>query len=83
MALAPDDLEWDDDNSEHATRHGITTEEITQALLNNPTMRRNRRGRAGDYYAFGTSDGGRRIVVVVAWNPGRRVLRPITAWEQQ
>jgi hypothetical protein len=57
-------------------------EEITQVLLSNPTMRRNRKGRSGDYYTFGTTDGGRGIVVVVAWDPARRILRPITAWEQ-
>lgn len=73
----------DDANREHATRHGITVEEITQALLNNPTMRRNRKGRAGDYSVFGATDGGRQVVVVVAWDPGSRVLRPITAWEQR
>lgn len=45
-------------------------------------MRRNRKGRSDDYFAFGATDGGRRVVVVVAWQPERRVLRPITAWEQ-
>lgn len=35
MVVDPDDIEWDDANREHATRHGITVEEITQALLNN------------------------------------------------
>ena len=84
MVIDPDDIEWDDANREQATRHGITVEEIIQALLNNPTMRRNRKGRSGDYYVFGATDGGRRIVVVVAWDSGRRgALRPITAWEQR
>jgi hypothetical protein len=81
--IAPEDIEWDDANRGHATRHGLTTEEITQALLNNPTMRRNRKGRAGDYYVLGATDGGRRITVVVARDSGRRVLGPITAWEQR
>ena len=83
MVIAPEDIEWDDTNREHATRQGITQEEVRQALLNNPTMRCNRKGRPGDYYAFGATDGGRRIVVVVAWDAGRGVLRPITAWEQR
>ncbi|MGH3439491.1 MAG: hypothetical protein ACRDRN_23910 [Sciscionella sp.] len=30
-----------------------TAEEITQAVLNNPTMRRNRKGRPCDYCALG------------------------------
>jgi uncharacterized DUF497 family protein len=83
VVIDPDDIEWDDVNRAHATRHGVTVDEIHQALLNAPTLRRNRKGRAGDYYAFGAADGGRRIVVVVAWDRGRRVLRPITAWEQR
>lgn len=83
MILDPEDIEWDDANREHATRHGVTVEEITQALLNAPTVRRNRKGRSGDYYASGMTDGGRAITVVVAWGPTRRVLRPITAWEQR
>lgn len=82
MFLDPDDIDWDEGNREHATRHGVSMEEITQALLNQPTVRRNRRGRAGDYYVFGVADGGRRVVVVVAWDAGRRIVRPITAWEQ-
>jgi uncharacterized DUF497 family protein len=83
VVLDPEDIEWDEGNREHATRHGISVEEITQVLLSNPTIRRNRKGRSGDYYAFGTTDGGRRIVVVVAWDPARRILRPITAWERR
>jgi uncharacterized DUF497 family protein len=83
VVIDPDDIEWDDENRGHATRHGVTVDEITQVLLKEPTMRRNRKGRSGDYYAFGVTDGGRRIVVVVAWDPGRRVVRPITAWEQR
>jgi hypothetical protein len=83
MVVDPEDIEWDDANRYHATRHGITVEETTQALLNNPTMRRNRKGRPGDYYVFGETDGGRRVAVVVAWDPDLRILRPITAWEQQ
>lgn len=83
MLIAPEDIEWDDSNSEHATRHGVTIDEVTQALLNGPSVHRNRKGRAGDLYVVGEADGGRRIVVVVAWDTGRRVVRPITAWEQQ
>lgn len=83
MIVDPDNIEWDDANREHATRHGITVEEITQALLNDPTVHRNRKGRVGDYFALGATDGGRRVVVVAAWDRDRRLLRPITAWEQR
>lgn len=42
--MAPDDIDWDDANPEHATRNGTPTDEITQALLNDPTVRSNRKG---------------------------------------
>lgn len=81
--LSPTDIEWDDANRSHATCHGVNEEEITQALLNHPTVRRNKQGRAGDYLAFGVTNGGRRVVVVVVWESSRRTIRPITAWEEQ
>lgn len=83
MVLNPEYIEWDDANREHATRHGITEEEINQVLRGSPVIRRNRKGRSGDYYAFGSTHGGREVVVVVAWDSARRIIRPITAWEQR
>ncbi len=83
MLVDPQEIEWDEANREHATRHGISVDEIIQVATNRPVVRRNRKGRSGDYYLFGTTDGGRRVVVVVAWDPARRVIRPIAAWEQQ
>lgn len=83
MVLDPEDIEWNEANREHATRHGISVDEITQMLQNGPTVRRNRKGRSGDYYVLGDTDGGRHIVAVVAWDTNRQVVRPITAWEQR
>ncbi|MGH3735392.1 MAG: hypothetical protein ACRDT6_07180 [Micromonosporaceae bacterium] len=50
--------------------------------MNHPTVRRNRKGRVGDFYAIGVTDSGRRVVMVIAWDAARRVVRPITAWEE-
>jgi uncharacterized DUF497 family protein len=66
VVFDPEYIEWDEANREHATRHGVSVEEITEVLLSNPTIRRNRKGRSGDYFALGTTDGGRKVVVVVA-----------------
>jgi hypothetical protein len=74
-------IEWDDDNLEHATRHGVSEIEIEQAIANATVGQRNKRGRSGDVRIDSTTDGGRRIVVIGAHDPARRVLRPITAWE--
>lgn len=80
--LLPEDIEWDDDNRAHATGHGITQGEIDQAIMNGAVYRQNKRGRSADFLAFGTTDGGRRIVVAVVWQPATRLVRPITAWEE-
>ena len=63
-----------------ATRHGVSVAEIEQVLAAGPVFRPDRRGN-GDYLAEGVTDGGRRVRVVVAHDPARGVLRPITAWE--
>ncbi|MDA8072877.1 MAG: hypothetical protein M0Z82_15080 [Actinomycetota bacterium] len=77
-------VEWDESNEAHATRHGVSVAEIEQVLAAGPVFRPDRRG-SGDYLAEGATegvtDGGRRVRVVVAHDPARRVLRPITAWE--
>lgn len=78
----PEVIEWDDGNMTHATGHGVSMEEITQVIASGPTYRQNRRGRSADLLAFGLTDGGRAIVVAVAWDAATRTIRPITAWEQ-
>jgi hypothetical protein len=80
--LWPEAIEWDDANLVHATRHGVTADEIDQALGNRPVYRRNKRGRSADYLALGATEGGRRIVVAVQWCAETRRVRPITAWEE-
>jgi hypothetical protein len=79
----PDAVEWDDVNTVHATAHGVSAEEIEQVIANGPTYRRNKRGRAGDLLAVGTTDGSRRLVVAVAWDAARRTVGPIPAREDR
>ncbi len=83
MRVRFDVVEWDDDNSEHATRHGVSVAEIEQAVANATAARRNKRGRAGDVRIDSVTDGGRRVVVIGAYLAARRSLRPITAWEAE
>ncbi len=75
-------VEWDEHNEAHATRHGVSVAEIEQILAACPAFRPDRRG-SGDFLAEGTTDGGRRLRVVVVYDPVRRVLRPIAAWEMR
>jgi uncharacterized DUF497 family protein len=74
-------VEWDDDNLEHPTRHGVSVNEIEQAIANARLVRRNKRGRPGDVRVESATDGGRHVVVIAVHAPLRRSLRPITAWE--
>ena len=73
-------VEWDACNEAHATRRCVNVADIEQVLAARPVFRPDRRG-SGDYLAEGVTDGGRRVRVVVAHDPARRVMRPITAWE--
>jgi hypothetical protein len=80
--LWPEGTEWDDGNLQHATAHGVSADEIDEVIANGAVYRRNKRGRSADYLAFGTTDGGRSLVVAVEWRPAVRRVRPITAWEE-
>ncbi|MEV5747801.1 hypothetical protein AB0L00_08275 [Actinoallomurus sp. NPDC052308] len=55
-------IEWDDGNLDHALRRA-TRDEVEQVFANGPVIRRNRHGRAGDYFAIGATDGGRKLAV--------------------
>ena len=81
MLFEISDIEWDENNERHATRHGVSADEIEQMLRNGPIFRRNRKGRSGDLQAIGKTDGGRHVLAIVAWRSETRVIRPITAWE--
>lgn len=76
-------IEWDDGNIEHATGHGVSVTEIEQAVAKATSGRRNKRGGSGDIRIDSTTDGGRRVVVIGAYDPTRGLFRPITAWEAE
>ncbi len=73
-------VDWDEANLEHATRHGVSATEIEQAIGN---AERAMRGKAPDRRLLRSqTDGGRRVAVVVQLLDRGRV-RPITAWEER
>jgi uncharacterized DUF497 family protein len=88
-------LEWDDVNRDHAQRHGVTEDEINQAVRNPheifATYKDDGSRHEDRYLLHGTTDGGRRITVVIkypvtirrAWGKQELDLaRPITAYER-
>jgi uncharacterized DUF497 family protein len=74
------EIEIDEGNEEHLTRHGVSLTEIHQVLAGDPDIRRNRKDRAGAHVALGQTSGGRRILIPLVDQGGGRV-RPMTAWE--
>lgn len=68
-------FEWDEINSSHATRHGISQDEIEEAIEGATLVRK---GESGVYLAYGqTLDG--RFVLVVFQRKERGVIRPFAA----
>jgi uncharacterized DUF497 family protein len=68
-----DEIEFDEKNIEHATRHGVSIQEIEGAFQVGAQIRRNPSGRTGDYYIIANG-----IRVNFVYRPG--VARPISAW---
>lgn len=70
-------------NTDHATRHGVSADEIIQVFANKPRISRNRNNRSAGYSAFGRTDGGRPVRVNFRYDPAHRHVRPISAWEDR
>ncbi len=57
-------LVWDASNIEHIGRHGVSPDEVEQAIFT--TTCYIRRGKGEDiYYVFGHAEGGRHLFIVV------------------
>jgi len=68
---------WDDDNSEHVAGHEVQRWECEQVFRRRPHVRRAREDR---YFALGTTESGRHLLVVFRYL-GNGVVRVITARE--
>ncbi|MDP8929637.1 MAG: hypothetical protein M3O70_13955 [Actinomycetota bacterium] len=68
-----DRVEFDEDNIEHVTSHGVTIAEIEAVFRSQPQVRRNKGGRTADYYVVAKG-----VRVNFLYRPG--VARPISAW---
>jgi uncharacterized DUF497 family protein len=68
-------FDWDEDNIDHIARHGVEVDEVEQALARKPLIRR---GRSDRYLAFGRTQEGRYLFIVVK-NLGKSWARVITA----
>jgi len=71
-----EELIWDEANEAHIWEHRVTPEEVEQACFcARPLAYRVRKHR---YALLGRTDGGRRLLVMLA-PKGRHAYRPITA----
>jgi hypothetical protein len=68
-------FDWDEHNIDHVAGHGVETNEVEEALARKPLIRRGRHGR---YLAFGQTEAGRYLFVVVE-DLGEGWARVITA----
>jgi len=75
-----DSIDWDEHNLDHACRR-VTAVEIEQVISGASRYRRHRRHPDRVLFTDDT-DGGKRVTVVARYDPGRRTIRPITAWEE-
>ncbi len=76
-----DSIEWDEDNLDHACRR-VTATEIEQVITNAGSWRRHRQ-YADRVLFIDRTDGGKPVTVVARYDPGRDLVRPITAWEEE
>jgi uncharacterized protein len=66
---------WDDENLAHIARHGVSPDEVEEALVEEPLVLR---GPDDRYLAYGRTEHGRWVFVVCVTRPRGRV-RVLTA----
>ena len=70
-----DRFEWDEQNIEHILRHNIVPDEVEEASVNHPHVRKSADKR---YLVYGITDSG-RYIFIVGINKGKGIFRTITA----
>ena len=72
-------FDWDEANTGHIARHGVTPEEVEQAFANHPlvVLARQKRGGEKRVLCAGLTDAGRALQFVYTLR--RRGIRVITA----
>ena len=71
------DFDWDEANIEHILRHDVVPDEVEEACVNKPYVRKTLEDR---YLIYGATDSG-RYLFIVGIKKERGVFRVITARE--
>jgi len=69
------EFQWDTGNVEHILRHDVVPDEIEEACMNKPYVRKS---VGGQYLIYGVTDSG-RYLFIVGLNRGKGIFRTITA----
>jgi hypothetical protein len=72
-----ENITWDEDMAEHIARHAVSPEEVEEVLFNNSDSPRIMRGKENRYLAYGKTNAGRFLLVVLII--ANRKTRIITA----
>jgi hypothetical protein len=79
-------ISWDEETVYHIARHGVSPEEVEEALFNTDSPPLIMRGRESRYLAYGRTQAGRFLLVVwVFQHKKTRIItaRDLTAKEKQ
>jgi uncharacterized DUF497 family protein len=82
------EAEWDEDNIEHISRHGVFPEEVEEIVYEDCSpswvVRGRRRGiKETRWTVFGQTCAGRYLIAVIAPYPRRGVWRAVTALDME
>lgn len=69
-------FEWDEENIEHILRHNVVPDEVEEACINKPHVRRTVDKR---YLVYGVAFSSGRYLFIVGISKGKGVFRTITA----
>lgn len=72
---------YDEQDETELAAHGIRVEEVQQVWSNGAAWAANKKHRAGDFYMFGRTDGGRKLTLVIRWHSTLLAIEPITGWD--
>jgi uncharacterized protein len=58
-------ISWDQYTVDHISRHAVLPEEVEDVLFNDSDLPRTMRGKDGRYLAYGTTNAGRYLFIVL------------------
>ena len=68
-------ITWDQNTVDHISRHAVSPEEVEEVLFNDSESPRIMRGKDGRYLAYGHTNAGRYILVVlIIYNRKTRII---------